>query len=243
MSESNAVAIIVPVLNRPHRVQLVMDSVAEATPEPYRLLFVASRNDRPELAALDEAGADYVTVPMVRRTYAKKINSGYRATTEPFLFSAADDVHFHKDWLPNAMRLMVDGICVVGTNDLQYIGAKQGWHSTHSLFRRSYADEQGTIDQPRRVLNEGYQHAYCDLEFTETARARGVYAHALDSVVEHIHHKNGKRPLDSTDQLARRAVASSKAHFKSRKHLWRNMLAEREDNPAYAFSYGDGKNA
>lgn len=234
------VAILVPVLNRPHRVQPVMDSVAENTPEPYRLLFIANEGDRLEHKALEQAGADFIVVAPVRRPYAKKINSGYRATTEPFLFSAADDVAFHKHWLERAVSLMTSGICVVGTNDLQYVGALEGWHATHSLFRRSYIDVEGTIDQPGYVLNEGYLHAYCDLEFTETARARGVYRHATDSIVEHLHHKNGKRPRDYTDEIARRAVASSKLHFKRRKHLWRNQLAERENNPAYAFPYGDG---
>jgi glycosyltransferase involved in cell wall biosynthesis len=214
------VVIIVPVLGRPHRVAPLMASIEKATPEPHRTLFVASETDKAEVRALAAAGADYFTVPARHGTWAKKINAGYRASTEPYIFTAADDLLFHPEWLGNALAMMADGIGVVGTNDLCNPRTMQGDHATHSLVSRAYVEEFGTIDEPGKILHEGYPHDYADDELVATAIARGAYAHALDSVVEHLHPWAKKAPDDATYRLGRRHRARGRQLFRRRQRLW-----------------------
>lgn len=215
------VAILVPVLGRPHRVAPTMQSVAAATPSPYRLLFIASRGDRDELAALNDAGADYVVIGHPG-TYARKINLGARATTEPLLFTAADDLEFHAGWLDAAVAKLDGTVQVVGTNDLGNPRTIRGEHSTHTLVTRSYLDDPGgVVDGARgQVLCELYPHDYCDDEFIQTAQSRGVYAHAPDSHVEHLHFLWGKNEIDSTYQLGMRGHGQGRRIYTRRRHMW-----------------------
>lgn len=215
--------ILVPVLNRPHRVRPVLDSVAAATPEPHRVLFIAQADDTDELEALTLAAADVLVVSPDRRNYAKKINDGYRASDEALLFLAADDLDFRPDWLRRAQAMLTDSVAVVGTNDLCNPRVMCGQHSTHTLVRRSYIETlSGVVDQPDVVLNEQYDHEYCDDELVQTAMSRRVYAHAFDSLVEHLHPNVGKAPIDATYKLGTRRTRESRMLFNRRRKLWRH---------------------
>lgn len=226
--------ILVPVLGRPKRVWPSYLSIEAATPEPHRVLYMVNGGDLKELRALQAAGLDYVKLPSPRKSFAKKVNDGFARTTEPFLFTAADDLHFHPGWLSAAFEKMEDGIGVVGTNDLLHPCAIRsdrgdaGTMSTHSLIRREYIERNGTIDEPLKVFHEGYPHGYCDLELVETARSRRAYAHAFDSVVEHLHHKNSKSEYDATYRLGARGNQQGKPLFRRRRALWRPKMFEVE---------------
>lgn len=212
-----SVAIIVPVLRRPHRIRPTIESVAAATPEPHRLLFVASDNDRATIAALDRAGADHLIVPAPRGTWACKINVGYRATTEEWVFTGADDLDFRPGWFPRALVWADEHTGVIGTNDLWNPRVMTGTHSTHSLVRRVYADERGTIDQPGMILHEGYPHQFADDELVATAMARDAYVHAFDAIVRHL-----RPPVadDDTYRLGERSHLEGKRLFLARRRLW-----------------------
>jgi hypothetical protein len=217
-----AVAILIPVLNRPQRIVPTIESVGAATPEPHRLLFVVSDDDRAELVALERAGADYLAVPAARGSWACKINDGYRATTEDWVFTGADDLEFRAGWFPRGLAWATPAIGVIGTNDLWNPRVMTGAHSTHSLVRRSYADEQGTADQPGLILHEGYPHQFADDELVATAMARDAYAHAFDSIVRHL------RPATATDdtyRLGERSHSTGKRLFLSRRRLWATPAA------------------
>jgi glycosyltransferase involved in cell wall biosynthesis len=213
------VVIIVPVLGRPHRVSPLIENINHATPEPHRVLFVADVDDQPELDALQAVRAEWIAVDQPRN-YAGKINAGYRATTEPLFFMAADDLNFHPDWLSRALKWMGEGIDVVGTNDICNPRVMTGQHSTHTLVRRSYIDTHGTIDEDGKVLHEGYAHEYTDDEFVQTAKKRGVYAHAFDSIVEHLHPNVNKADDDDTYRLGRSRTRESRRLFQYRQRLW-----------------------
>lgn len=221
-------AVLVPVLGRPHEVAPLLRSLQRATPEPHRVLFIASDGDTDQIKAVKAAGADLMVVPAERGTYACKINAGYRATTEPLLFTGADDLHFHPGWL-TAAQAMIGPAEVVGTDDgggNPRVG--DGRHSCHSLFTRSYIEERsGVVDEPGTVLHEGYGHAYCDDEFILTADRRGVYAHCPDAVVEHLHPFFGKGQMDDTYRLGQ-------SHNRAGLRLWkeRKRLVMREPVPA-----------
>jgi hypothetical protein len=114
---------------------------------------------------------------------------------------------------------------VVGTNDLGNKRTVRGEHSTHTLVRRSYIDTVGgVIDQPPGVLlNEQYPHSWVDDEFIQTAMARGVYAHAYDSHVEHMHWLWGKGEDDPTYALGAAGHRAGKRLFYARRHLWQRL--------------------
>lgn len=229
MSESDLV-VLIPVLGRPHHVAPLLGNLASVSPD-VRVLFLANRGDDAEVDALLTAGADAHVLPRTRRSFAMKVNDGYRLTTEPILMFCGDDVRFHPGWDDNALGLFDDPEAgVVGTNDLLHPGALRGDHSTHCLFRRSYIETEGGTAEgtPGRVMHEGYGHGYCDLEFTEVARARHRYRHAYSSIVEHRHHKNKARPFDATDAIARRVLPRSKREFRNRRPLWLRALIDAE---------------
>lgn len=215
-----SVAILVPVLWRPGQVATLVASLEAATPEPHRLLFVADPDDEEELAAIGKAGAEVITPGP--RSYPHKINAGFEATTEPFVFLAADDLAFHPGWLTAALD-MADDVGVVGTND----GGcnprvARGHHSVHSLVSRCYVTDQGgTADALGLVLHPGYRHAFCDDELVSVARQRRQYAHAHDSVVEHLHPYAGKAETDAVYREGQQAIRRDQRLFQRRRRLWR----------------------
>lgn len=237
-----ATAILVPVLNRPQNVRPLVESVEAATPEPHEIVFLIEKppSDHDEYAAILDVcnGREAKTNGRISArwceppgTWARKINLGFRVTTEPFVFLAADDLRFHHGWLTEALRVMhelppvmlIPETCVVGTNDLgnqrTYDHAVAGYpHSTHSLVRRSYIDEQGgTMDKgPGVVLCEEYPHEYADDELVETAKTRVVYAHADRSVVEHLHPIYGKAQHDGTYALGQSRTRDARRIFQRR---------------------------
>lgn len=197
-----------------------MGDIKAATPQRHRVLFIADIDDEAEIAALEQAGADYITVDQPRN-YAAKINAGYRASEETLLYSGADDLHFHPNWLPRAAMCITSQIHVVGTNDLGNELVMKGEHSTHTLFTRHYIEtESGVIDTPNTVLYEGYPHDYCDNEFVETAKARGRFVMAFNSVVEHMHWVWGKGTIDDVYRKAMDMSAVGRALFEQRRPLW-----------------------
>lgn len=217
----NDLVIVVPVLRRPWRVEPLMASIEAGTPEPHRTLFVVNDDDQAEVDALEAAGADMLVVPAARRSWAKKINDGYRASVEPWLFLAADDIDFKRHWFSRALEWEIDTTAVIGTNDRWNPRVQREEHSTHTLVRRSYIDERGTIDQPGLVVHEGYGHDYADDELVETAKARGVYVHAPDSIVAHLRPKN-RADEDEVYRLGRQHSAQGKRLFTVRRKLWLN---------------------
>jgi hypothetical protein len=220
--------VVVPVLRRPHRVGPFLDSLEASTPEPHRVVFVATAGDAAMIAAvLEHAEADPLVslellAPNRVGDYAKKCNHAYRVSSEPFLFLAADDLDFHRDWLTAALELMADPAAgVVGTQDLAPTErARSGEHSTHCLVRRRYVDELGTVDEPGKILHEGYPHEYVDDELVETAKARGAWRFAAGSVVEHLHPSWGKAPRDPIYNQQRRRMAEGRRVYVRRRGLW-----------------------
>jgi hypothetical protein len=211
------VVVLVPVLGRPHRVVPTLESIAAATTDA-RVLFIPDPDDREEIRELRAVGAEYETCA---GNYARKINIGYCATSEPLVFLAADDLDFKSEWLTRASSYLTRDVDVVGTNDICNPRVMCGQHSTHSLVRRSYVEAfSGVVDEPGKVLHEGYAHEYCDDEFVQTAMARGRYAHAFDAIVEHLHPLTHKAADDATYRKGRAGTRASRRLFQSRRPLW-----------------------
>jgi len=251
MLTDDELVIVLPVLRRPHRIEPVWTSARTATPGA-RIVFVASPDDRATLDALDALGHDYLTTTWAggeRGDYARKINLGYRSTTERLIFTGADDLSFHPGWyelaaamidVPEQVTTVLSGgatlvgpktvprIGVVGTKDICNDRTMRGEHSTHSLVARWYADQGGCAEQSAIIYHEGYFHEYCDDELVQTAMSRRAYAHS-EAVVEHLHpNRNGNHPRpneltvadDETYRIGRARSRLSRRVFMHRQQLW-----------------------
>lgn len=184
--------VLIPMLGRAHRVAPVVDSI-RATTRGARILFLCTPGDTAVVDAIRDVGLDAadLTFRIVPKLpfgdYARKINTGYRVTTEPLIFTGACDLEFHQGWLDAARTALAPGVGVVGTNDLGNPRVLAGTHATHFLITRAYIDQFGTIDVPGQVMHEGYPHEYVDDELVGTALMRGAFRFCPTSIVEHRH--------------------------------------------------------
>jgi glycosyltransferase involved in cell wall biosynthesis len=221
-----AVAVIVPVLNRPQNVAPLVESWRAAKNEADTfLLFVVSDRDDAELQAIYAAGMASVEVPWpigTRGDYARKINYGLWSTSSEFVLCAADDLRFHDGWADAAVAVLEEtgtGFC--GTNDQANPMVKAGRHATHPVVRRVYAAECGTIDTPGLIYHEGYWHQFVDNEATGTAMFRDCFSFAHDSIVAHRHPIFDRTiARDETYELGDRHRLEDRDLMLARRHLW-----------------------
>lgn len=218
-------SILVPMLGRPHRVRPLLESVWEATPRA-EVVWLCTPTDRQVIAEVDRASREStldcrrISVDYQRGDYARKINTGYRETSRPLLFTGACDLRFQPGWLTAALAELVVGIGVVGTSDGHSARVLAGDHATHSVVSRWYADTYGTIDTPGAVLHEGYWHEYVDDELVATAMSRGAWAFAPGALVEHLHPDHGLAPTDPLYRARPARMRQGRQLFRQREHLW-----------------------
>jgi len=207
------VAVLVPVLGRPRRVEPTLRAFTETAPA--RVLFVADPGDTEELRALRRAGADFIAPG---GNYATKIAAAIDATGEPYVFTAADDLEPLAGWFEAALAAMQPtGIEVVGVNDLIH---RRRQHATHFLLTRAYA-ARPTIDGRIGPFFAGYWHWFCDDELIATASFRGAYAYAADAHVRHLHPSAGLANDDETYRRGRLRWRRDRRLFHKRRHFWR----------------------
>jgi hypothetical protein len=226
------VAIVVPLWRRTVNLPRLWGSICATCPTA-RTVFVCSPEDNDTINALDDRG--FLDQPSRSSLlvvdwpgggggdYARKINAGFRASGEPFIFTGADDLEFTDGWWEAASAVarfseVTPG--VVGTVDDCNPRTADGSHSTHSLVARWYAEMGGVIGKPRTIYCEQYDHDYCDDELVGTARARGLYAHAYGAVVRHHHPMAGRAADDETYQRGRSRSRQSATIYRRRQRLW-----------------------
>jgi glycosyltransferase involved in cell wall biosynthesis len=216
------VVVLIPTLGRPHHIKPLLESLYDST-DRARPLFICNKTDTYTIDAIEKNDEEIVymrTAPGIKGDYARKINTGYKHSTEPLMFLGATDLIFHKGWLEKAEAHLGNGIHVVGTNDLGNVDVIAGRHSTHSLVTREYVDKYGTIDEGGKVLCEEYWHEWVDNEFCETARYRNAFAMAMDSIVEHVHPAFGKNIWDENYRAWRKRTIEGGKIYEKRQHLW-----------------------
>lgn len=211
--------VIVPMLGRPHRVAPVVESIRETSDAA--VLFVCSPRDAEVHHAVDAVGGEQLHVDgPFPGDYARKINAAAAVTFTPLIFTGACDLLFHPGWLEAATAQLAPGIGVVGTNDLGSSRVMAGEHATHSLVTRDYVTKFGTIDEPGKVLHEGYPHEWCDDELVATAKHRDAWAFAFDSHVEHLHPNWSKAPMDRIYAQQCDRMRRGRRVFLRRQRLW-----------------------
>jgi hypothetical protein len=178
---------------------------------------IATDDEDEAFAAWEAAGATAMAVSS-GTTFARRINAGYEATDEPWVFVVGDDVMFRPGWLDHAQSVAGDRFHVVGTNDLGNPRVISGEHATHMLIRRSYIDEVGASwDGPKNVCHEGYGHWFIDDEIVTAAKQRDVWAMALGSMVEHLHPAWGKAENDDVYKVGQASAPQDRALFEKRR--------------------------
>lgn len=214
------IELLIPVLGRPQNAQPLVDSITAATKVPHRITFLVNKEgDEDEYYACLRTGANVIRSPDER--YAPKINLGASLSTAEFFFLGADDLAFRPDWDRAAIdRFYETEKPVVGTNDLGNATVMQGKHATHSLVHRSYL-ELGTIDEPGKLLHEGYQHNWVDTEFIATAMKRDAFTFCRESEVEHLHPFWHKGPDDAIYEKGRQTYPLDRRLYLKRRRFWR----------------------
>jgi GT2 family glycosyltransferase len=223
--------VLIPVLDRPHKVEPLLENLLSSTAIPLRVLFLCSTGDQAELEAVRKTGAFYEVLahPPVGGQYAKKINLGFAATYHDWLLVGADDVIFHHGWAEQALEAAGERLHVVATNDRANYFVRQGLLATHSLLRRSYIEEEGgSLDGPGIVYHEGYSHNFVDCELSVLARQRGVFVYARNAILEHRHPAFGKAPQDHVYELGFRDFYTDRDLFIKRLSIYpRDPLVRR----------------
>lgn len=215
-----SVAILVPVLDRPHRIEPLLDNIEATTPEDVQVVFATS--DNATINECNRLGA-WQSIDD-GDTWPNRINRLFRETDDPFVFLCADDVTFHPGWLPPLLAAQDDILLehfyapfggVTVPNDLH------NPRGTLALVARSYIDERsGCMDEPGVVVHSGYAHNWADTELFETAKHRNRFRYVTESVVEHLHPCAGKGVEDPTYAKGFASFHSDQAIFRSRRHLW-----------------------
>lgn len=155
------------------------------------------------------------------RTYAENVNLALKDSTADWVLIVGDDVEFTPGWL-EAARELSDRYDVIGTNDSEPGRTRNplvanGSHADHFFIRRSYIDDEGSsLDGPGILAPEVYRHWYVDREVIELAKARGVFAPCLDSVIIHHHPGyDGREDLREADPVYMAAVNESDGDHKT----------------------------
>jgi len=220
------VDILVPVLGRPQSAQPLVDSIHANTTVEHTILFLCSPGDEAGSEACFNTGERTLVVGWEPGSgdYARKINHGYAVTSNPFIFTAADDITFTPGWDTEALKVAErTGAGMVGTNDAANPLVMRGKHSTHSLFSRAYIDTVGGtfFDGPGIIYHEQYSHQWIDTESVKAAMDRGQWAFATNSVVAH-HHPIYDRTV-AYDDTYRKALGDASADqrlYKERLKKW-----------------------
>lgn len=173
-------AILIPSLNRPHRLEATVLNIREVTPEPHKMLFCVA--DDESKAILDRLGEWYLDdADDPDRRYVTRMNKLVRHIGDAdTVFFGSDDVIHHKGWLKEALKVLHHGVSVVVVNDMHNPSG------TQALVRADYL-QYAVVDSPGDAFYGGYHHNFADNEQSFTAWKRGTYARAMLSVVEHLH--------------------------------------------------------
>lgn len=180
-------AVLVPVLDRPQNVEPLVASFRQSG-APGDLVFLVNASDTTELRAVKLSHARRVECPDDVVTWPAKQNYGVAHVEADWYLLAGDDVTFEPGWWQATQSLRDDpGVSVIGTQDGANARVIAGEHSTHTLVRGTYIREQGTIDEPGKVVHGGYSHWFVDDELLWTAKVRGVWAFCNEARVLHHH--------------------------------------------------------
>lgn len=220
-------AVLVPVLNRPQNVAPLVESFLAGCPADSYLDFLVDVDDTAEWETV-KAVTDWQRVGWHQATgsWPKRINFGALENEADWYLCAADDIRFTPGWWEaTAGSRGVSACGVIGTNDQMLDGTggnprvQTSDLTIHPLVRATYIRDYGTIDEPGKVVHDGYHHWCCDDELLWTAKIRGAYAYCPDAHIEHLHPYWGHGQMDATYRAGEANAEADLALWKSRAPL------------------------
>lgn len=183
------IAIIIPTLNRAHKLPALLQNIKEVTKTPHRVYFVIEKTDEKSSATLD--GLDCETVVGSYGSCAKAMNAGYLTAQEPYVFTGNDDLKFKEGW---------DTALLEAAKKFPIVGINQGDGKTtcFTLVERKFIEENsGVYDKPNALYHE-YGSQYCDTEHADYAKARRVWGEVGEPLIQHEHPTFGMGEHDQT---------------------------------------------
>lgn len=207
------IAVLIPTVNRADRLPSLVENIHQATSVDHRVYLIIETDDRDTVKTA--ANLDATVVAGRHEGFATAANTGYLASSEPFIAVGNDDVRFHEGWDRNALARMSRTVHIVGIND------SSGDCKCFQLIRRAYIKEHsGVYDRPNRLYHE-YQSQCPDTELAHYAQLRGVWADAEDAIIEHLHWRLGKAsPDDPNYQKARATNQADLELYNQRREQW-----------------------
>lgn len=214
ISEFLPLAILVPSLDRPQRLDETIRHIHTNTPLDHRILFCVSDDYSKEILTdkgewfLDDSDSD-------DRRYVTRMNKLVRHIGDAqSVFFGSDDVIHQPGWLEAGLEQMQHAAVVV-VNDLHNASG------TQALMRADYLS-LAVFDAPGDAFHHGYLHNFADNEQHFTAFKRGQYIRAMDSIVEHLHplfRAANSIPWDKTYVHAQEGWGHDEELFRERAHL------------------------
>jgi hypothetical protein len=177
-------AILIPSLNRAHRLRDLVANIHATTPEPHQLLFCVGDPD--SSAILDDLDEWYLyDEEDPDKRYVTRMNKLAHIVVDQLpemrtIFFGSDDVKHHPGWLTEALFWMEKGPSVIVVNDLR------NRSGTQALIRVEYLQE-AVFDSPGDAFHSGYGHNFADTEMFTVAVNKMKLGRAMDSFVEHLH--------------------------------------------------------
>lgn len=220
-----AAALVCPLYGRPFRTAAFVEGCARGATGPQTVYLVCTADRPADIAAAEATDAEVIVLdgPREPGDWARKINTAYRATTEPILVLLGDDVTPRPGWHNEVANAYAQGFGVIGTQDLGNRRVLAGIHSTHPAVARWYADAHGTVDGPGAIVSEEYHHNCTDDELVETAKARGMWTFCNTAVLEHNHPNWGKAETDWVYSLGREGFDKDRWTLEKRSRLWASL--------------------
>ena len=210
-----------PTYHRPDRLAAVARNIEQTTKSDYILYFGVEPEDAVSWEAARATGHQVVD-NKYELGYAGTIQSMYEVSSSPFWIHVNDDFEFLPGWdvVPLSM-FDTPSVMVVGVSEQENSGL-----SAVSMARRSYIEKlSGVIGMPNRVFYP-YNHNYVDTEFTETAKARGVWAGCNAPCILHKHPGIIGGDKDAIYLKNDATVGIDEQTYRGREHLWKNYSSE-----------------
>lgn len=184
------ISVIVPTRNRPERLRAFWQSAKDTANTMPEFCTYIDDDDTVSASVCEELGIKYRQGP--RKIYTQNYNEAAALATGSIFFDVADDFLFREqDWDLKVIAefdKVKDKIILVHGYD----GAEGEENATHFFVHRVWVDTLGYLFPPY------FRWANADVWMTKVAKMihRQVYLSIM--LVEHLHCRDGKAPVDST---------------------------------------------
>jgi glycosyltransferase involved in cell wall biosynthesis len=206
------ISILVPTYGRAERLKAVFENMEDTTVTPHEVIWVLEDDDEDSRKACAELQPSLTLINQRKRFYGGAINYGYQFAKGEYIFTGSDDLKYYHGWDVQVLGVMKGSVRIGGTNDLMHPWVPEGRHATHYLVDRRYIEEVGCVpdEPPGTFMPEIYDGLFTDAEIIMIAKARGVFAPCLSSVVEHLNFAGGRSVFDGTYRKAHNYVDSDR---------------------------------